>query len=143
MSGNSTGTPPVLLHHLKHNQVLHKQVVLLSIIPTDQPIVRAQDSLQVTDLGQGFYRVVWYDGFMETPNVPRILRKARAHGLVCEPATTSFFLGRETLLTNGPSTMMKWRKFVFAYVSRNALSATSYFGIPPGRVVELGMQVDL
>lgn len=78
-----------------------------------------------------------------TPNVPKILLRARAHGLVAEPSTTSYFLGRETLLTGGRSRMMRWRKVLFALVSRNALPATSYFGLPPGRVVELGMQVDL
>jgi KUP system potassium uptake protein len=75
--------------------------------------------------------------------VPAILKKAREQGLVCEPSTTSYFLGRETLLTGGRSRMMRWRKLLFAFVSRNALPATSYFGLPPGRVVELGMQVDL
>jgi KUP system potassium uptake protein len=143
MSGNSEGTPPVLLHHLKHNQVLHRQVVLLSIIPEDVPTVPKEEQLRVEDLGNGFFRVLWRTGFMETPNVPKILVRARERGLVCEPSTTSYFLGRETLLTNGKSPMMLWRKLLFAFVSRNALSATSYFGLPPGRVVELGMQVDL
>jgi KUP system potassium uptake protein len=87
--------------------------------------------------------VIWKSGFVETPNVPQILLRAREEGLVCEPSTTSYFLGRETLLTHGTSPMMHWRQVLFALVSRNALSATSYFGIPPGRVVELGMQVDL
>jgi KUP system potassium uptake protein len=143
MSGNPDGTPPVLLHHLKHNQVLHRQVALLSIIPMEVPYVPKDEQIEVKDLGNGFYRVVWRTGFMETPNVPAILLRAREHGLVAEPSTTSYFLGRETLLTHGKSSMMRWRKTVFAFVSRNALSATSYFGIPPGRVVELGMQVDL
>jgi KUP system potassium uptake protein len=143
MSGNPDGTPPVLLHHLKHNQVLHRQVALLSIVPTEVPFVPADEQLEVKALGNGFYRVVWRTGFMETPNVPAVLLRARQQGLVAEPSTTSYFLGRETLLTHGKSTMMRWRKTVFAFVSRNALSATSYFGIPPGRVVELGMQVDL
>ncbi len=143
MSGNSDGTPPVLLHHLKHNQVLHRQVVLLSIVPQDVPHVQKDEQLTVEDLGQGFFRVMWNSGFMETPNVPQVLLRARALGLVCEPSTTSYFLGRETLLTNGKAPMMLWRKLLFAFVSRNALSATSYFGLPPGRVVELGMQVDL
>jgi KUP system potassium uptake protein len=143
MSSNSDGTPPVLLHHLKHNQVLHRQVVLLSILASDVPTVPTKEQLEVEDLGQGFYRVVWRTGFMETPNVPQILLRARSAGLVAEPSTTSFFLGRETLLTGGRSTMMRWRKVLFMIVSRNALSATSYFGLPPGRVVELGMQVDL
>ena len=143
MSGNSDGTPPVLLHHLKHNQVLHRQVVLLSILASDVPMVPAKEQLEVKELGQGFYRVIWRTGFMETPNVPQILLRARAEGLVAEPSTTSFFLGRETLLTGGRSKMMRWRKVLFTLVSRNALSATNYFGLPPGRVVELGMQVDL
>jgi KUP system potassium uptake protein len=143
MSGNPEGTPPVLLHHLKHNQVLHRQVVLLSIISADVPFVPKAEQLDVKDVGQGFFRVIWRTGFMETPNVPQILLRARDQGLVCEPSTTSYFLGRETLLTGGTSSLMHWRKALFVFVSRNALSATSYFGLPPGRVVELGMQVDL
>ena len=143
MSGNFDGTPPVLLHHLKHNQVLHRQVVLLSIISQDVPTVPKDEQIEVKDLGNGFFRVLWRTGFMETPNVPRILLRAREEDLVCEPSTTSYFLGRETLLTSGKSPMMQWRKLLFAFVSRNALPATSYFGLPPGRVVELGMQVDL
>ncbi len=143
MSGNPDGTPPVLLHHLKHNQVLHRQVVLLSILAKDVPFVGKDEQIEVGDLGNGFFRVVWRTGFMETPNVPAILIRAREHGLVAEPSTTSYFLGRETLLTTGRSRMMRWRKLLFSFVSRNALPATSYFGLPPGRVVELGMQVDL
>jgi len=143
MSGNPDGTPPVLLHHLKHNQVLHRQVVLLSILPMEIPYVPREDQVEVKDLGNGFFRVLWRTGFMETPNVPAILLRARELELVAEPSTTSYFLGRETLLTRGKSTMMHWRKTLFAFVSRNALPATSYFGLPPGRVVELGMQVDL
>jgi KUP system potassium uptake protein len=143
MSGNSDGTPPVLLHHLKHNQVLHRQVVLLSILSEPVPSVPKEDQLEVNDLHHGFFRVIWKTGFMETPNVPAILLRCRELGLVCEPSTTSYFLGRETLLTTGKSSMMRWRKGLFSFVSRNAIPATSYFGLPPGRVVELGMQVDL
>jgi len=143
MSGASEGTPPVLLHHLKHNQILHRQVVLLSILPADQPTVPKSERLEVIEAGQGFFRLIAKSGFMETPNVPQLLLMAREHGLVCEPSTTSYYLGRETLLTSGKSHMSGWRKALFAFVSRNALPATSYFGLPPGRVVELGMQVDL
>jgi KUP system potassium uptake protein len=143
MSGSSEGTPPVLLHHLKHNQVLHRQVVLLSILPADLPVVPKADRLVVQDCGHGFFRIIAKSGFMETPNVPALLLRARDEGLVCEPSTTSYYLGRETLLTSGKSQMSSWRKALFAFVSRNALPATSYFGLPPGRVVELGMQVDL
>jgi KUP system potassium uptake protein len=65
------------------------------------------------------------------------------HGLPIELSDTSYYLGRETLLASGKSPMWRWRKSLFAFISRNARPATAYFGLPPGRVVELGMQVDL
>jgi KUP system potassium uptake protein len=143
MASSPQGTSPVLLHHLKHNQVLHQQVVLLSIISVDDPTVEPKDQLLVENLQNGFFRLTARLGFMQTPNVPDLLHRARRHGLKAEPNTTSYYLGRETLLTGGASKMMRWRKALFAFVARNARSATAYFGIPPGRVVELGMQVDL
>jgi KUP system potassium uptake protein len=143
MAASATGTPPVLLHHLKHNQVLHRQVVLLSVQSEDVPTVTGEESLTVEALDFGFYRVIAKTGFMQTPNVPQILLRTREMGLVCEPSTTSYYLGHESLLTSGTSKMMRWRKALFSIVSRNSRSATFYFGIPPGRVVELGMQVDL
>ncbi|HEU5323776.1 MAG TPA: KUP/HAK/KT family potassium transporter, partial [Methylomirabilota bacterium] len=143
MSSNPEGAPVSLLHHLKHNQVLHEQVVLLSIVPRDVPRVMADERLAVEKLGQGFFRVLAYYGFMETPNAPEILGRCRSHGLETSLMTTSFYLSRETLLTHGRSRMMPWRKALFAFLSRNARPATAYFRIPPGRVVEMGMQVEL
>ncbi len=143
MSSSPENTPPVLLHHLKHNQVLHEQVVILSVLSADQPVVPEHEQIDVVDRGNGFYRVIARYGFMQTPNVPDVLKRCREKGLVTQPNTTSYYLGRETLLTGGPARMTRWRKLLFAFLARNARSATAYFGIPPGRVVELGMQVDL
>lgn len=143
MSSSPEASPPVLLHHLKHNQVLHQQVVLLSIVSVDEPSVPPHESISVEKLGNGFFKVISRFGFMQTPNVPQVLKVCRKRGLLTEASTTSFYLGRETLLTGGTSRMMQWRKKLFAFVSRNAVPATAYFGIPPGRVVELGMQVNL
>lgn len=143
MASNPHGTPPVLLHHFKHNKVLHEQVVLLSVINERVPEVPAAERVCVEELGQGFFRVIARYGFMQTPNVPSVLLACKQHGLDVELADTSYYLGRETLLTTGTSPMMKWRKALFAFVSRNARPATMYFGLPPGRVVELGMQIDL
>jgi KUP system potassium uptake protein len=142
MSSSAEGTPPVLLHHLKHNQVLHRQVVLLSIAVADTPWVAVEEQVKVEEFGKGFFRVVASLGFMQTPHVPALLLQARNQGLVCEPSTTSYYLGRETLLPDGASSLMRWRKVLFSFVSRNAQTATAYFGIPPGRVVELGMQLN-
>jgi len=143
MSVSPTGTPITLLHHYKHNKVLHEQVLLLSIGSSDVPYVPARDRLSVTSLGHGFFRIIARYGFMQTPSVPELLRQARGHGLVVDMQSASFYLGRESLLTSGPSKIMRWRKSLFAFMSRNAWNATTFFGIPPGRVVELGTQVEL
>jgi KUP system potassium uptake protein len=143
LTSSANGAPPVLLHHLKHNQVLHEQVVLLSIFSIDAPVVPTSERLSLQELGEGFYRVIARYGFMQTPKMPEIMRGARKLGLQTEPQLTSYYLGRETLLTRGKTKMAKWRKVLFAFVSRNARPATQYFHIPPGRVVELGMQIDL
>jgi KUP system potassium uptake protein len=144
MSSNPQGVPIVLLHHWKHNQVLHETIVLLSVITETVPEIRSSDRLACKDLGRGFFMVTAHYGFMQTPNVPQIMSIVAAHyGVPYTPERTSYFLGRETLLTTGDSKMFRWRKALFSFISRNARSATQYFGIPPDRVVELGMQIDL
>jgi KUP system potassium uptake protein len=144
MSSNPNGVPVVLLHHWKHNQVLHATVVLLSVISENLPEVASSKRVRVRELGQGFFHVTAYYGFMQTPNVPDVMQRAAGeHGVPYEPARTSYYLGRETLLATKKSGMQPWRKMLFSYISRNSRSATQYFGIPPDRVVELGMQIDL
>ena len=143
MTLSPIGTPPTLLHHVKHNHVLHETVILLSIINTNVPIVPAGERIKLIDLGQGFYRIEAFYGFMQKPSVPQMMKIVAQLGLVTDPMTTTFFLGRETLLTGGKSKMMRWRKVLFAFMSRNAGNPTSYFGIPANRVVELGTQIEL
>ncbi len=144
MSVSPLGTPVTLLQHYKHNKIFHKCVVILTFTAADTPTVPTSDRLDIHDLGSGFYRVVGRFGFMETPNVPEIMRQARQTGLPIDPpADTSFFLGRESLLTSGKTPLSRFRKALFALMSRNARPATAYFGLPPRRVVELGVQVEL
>jgi KUP system potassium uptake protein len=144
MSSNPDGVPIVLLHHWKHNQVLHETVVLLSVISENQPEVPVTERIVMKDLGQGFYHLAAHYGFMQTPNVPEVLRRAAAlYAVPYTPGKTSYYLGRETLLATKKSGMHTWRKMLFSFISRNSRSATQYFGIPPDRVVELGMQIDL
>ncbi|APR79749.1 Kup system potassium uptake protein [Minicystis rosea] len=143
MASNPNGVPVILLHHFKHNQVLHDQVVLLTVLGLHVPEVPPERRVKVDDLGHGFFRVTVLYGFMQTPDIPKALRDCAAHGLVMVPERTSYYLGRETLLPSGKTRMARWRKQLFAFVSRNARPATAYFGLPPNRVVELGMQVDL
>jgi KUP system potassium uptake protein len=142
LTSDPEGAPVVLLHHLKHNKVLHQQVVLLSVVSADVPDVDDHERVIVTPLEHGFFRVTALYGFMEAPNVPRILAMSERFGLRARPNDTSYFLGRERLIPTGRSRMARWRKKLFSILSRNALSATEFFGIPPNRVVELGAQIE-
>jgi KUP system potassium uptake protein len=142
MTSASEGAPVVLLHHLKHNKVLHEQVVLMSVQTLEVPEVPRDRRLSIHELGEGFFRVVARFGFMETPHVPQILALCSQRGLATRPNETSFFLGRERLIVGGSFPMARWRKKLFVFLSRNARSATEYFGIPPNRVVELGAQIE-
>jgi KUP system potassium uptake protein len=142
LTSGAEGAPVVLLHHLKHNKALHAQVVLMSVVAVEVPHVADAERVRVTQLPHGFFRVVARYGFMESPNVPHVLALAEAHGLHTRPMETSFYLGRERLIPTGKARMARWRKKLFVFMSRNALSAAQFFGLPPNRVVELGAQIE-
>jgi KUP system potassium uptake protein len=143
MSVSPKGIPVTLLHHVKHNHMLHEYVVLLSIISTDSPAIPVKDRIKVEKLGENFYRVMAFYGFMESPDVPKIMKMAAGHGIEAQPLKTSYYLGRETLLTDGHTRMMRWRKTLFAFMAKNAWNPTNYFKLTPNRVVELGTQIAL
>ena len=155
------GAPPVLLHHLKHNKVLHETVVLMSILSEEIPQVDEDRRVECRELGQGFYQVLARYGFMETPDVPAALAAlARPGGSGIRPLTfkaldTTYYLGRETLIASrAPAAaraapdaavpgerMARWRKRLFILMTRNAQPATAFFNLPANRVVELGAQL--
>lgn len=143
MTSTAMGTPPVLLHHFKHNQVLHEQVVLLSIVTEDVPHVPARNRVTVESLREGFFRVTAHYGFMQGPKVTDILKECDKRGLKTRPDSTSFYLGREKLVVTRNAGMARWRKVLFSFLSKNARSATDFFKLPPDRVVEMGMQLEL
>ena len=143
MTSTPEGVPPVLLHQPKHTRTLHRRVVLLSIASEKRPEVGDDERLEIRDLGQGFHRVVARFGFMEMPRIGDVLELCRRQGLVFDLTTTTFVLGCETLLPSGRSHMAQWRKRLYAILARNAPPATAYFEIPPNRVIELGVQIEL
>lgn len=148
MTPESQGVPVVLLHHLKHNKVLHETVIVLSIQTADVPEVPRAERVKIEALGQGFFRVIAHYGFMESADVKEVLQKCRDFGIAARPLDTSYFLGREQLIPRrGPwkkhgLSMNIARKKLFTFMSRNARSATEYFQLPPNRVVELGTQIE-
>jgi len=143
MTANRDIAPPVLLHHLKHNQVLHEQVVLLTVLVKHQPYVVADERLDVMHLGEGLVRIIARYGYIQRPNVSEIIRLGKKVGLDIDKKQVSFYLGRETLLSTGPSKMASWRKGLFAFLSKNSQSATASFRIPPDQVVEIGLQLEI
>ena len=159
MTSANDAVPVVLLHHLKHNKVLHEQVVLMSIRTEDVPEIAFEQRLTIERLPHGFVRVSALYGFMETPDMPEILYRLRQAGLKAKTNDTTFYLGRERVIIadrrrapragvrSAPEDlemprMSRWRKKLFVVLQRNAKSATEFFGIPPNRVVELGAQVE-
>ena len=150
LTGDPAGAPPVLLHHLKHNKVLHEKLILMSVMTEEIPQVGDAERVKCRELGAGFYQVIARYGFMETPDIPTILRLLGQVGtspgstpVTVKPMETSFYLGRETVIATGTSRMARWRKKLFIIMARNAQSATAFFGLPPNRVVELGAQVQI
>ena len=143
MDRTPEGIPPPLLHNLKHNKILHERIVFLTVVTDEVPRLKEKERTRCEFLGPGFWRVTLHYGFMENPDVPRALRKLKLDGKGFEPMETTFFLGRETLIASKRPGMALWREHVFAWMARSEGRATAFFNIPPGRVVELGLQVEL
>jgi KUP system potassium uptake protein len=142
LSINPGVTPAALLHNYKHNKVLHNQVLMLNVTTERVPEVDVSQRVRLRDFVAGFHQVSAYYGFMQKPNIPEILRICGEQGLVIG-ADVSYYLNRETLILTNRRGMTRWRKHLFAFLSRNAFSVPNFFEIPVDRVVELGMQVEM
>ena len=142
LTPNVEGTPPSLVLQLRHNHVLHQEVILLAIVTEEVPEVPADKRLVSQRLREGFWRVRASYGFMQRPDVPRVVAMCCEHGMSAESSETSYVLGRARLLPTGPAPMMRWRKRVFAFMAWNASSATDFFGLPPDRVIELSARLE-
>ncbi len=143
MSGNPRVIPSALLHNLKHNKVLHQRVVLLSVLTEGVPYFPASRRLRFESVGAGMYLIELHYGFMEDPDVPKALKGVDLDGWQFNLMDTTFFLGRETLIPSPKPGMALWRERLFMVMSRNARSATHFFGLPPNRVIELGVQIEI
>jgi len=143
MTSQSEGAPPILVHHLKHNKALHEQIVLMSVVTLNTPTLGDAPAVEVLPLANGFVRVIARFGFMERPDVPGAVERARATGLKCRPSDITYYLAHLTLFATDRIGMSAWREKLFIFLSRNARRATSFFQIPADRVVEIGIQLEL
>jgi KUP system potassium uptake protein len=136
-------TPGSMLHSLKHYHVLHERVILTSITVDDIPFVPIERRVEVNKLGKGFFEVKIRFGFFEFPDVPQALERCRAYGLPLDSDTSTFFLGRETLVAGAHPDIKSWRIALYTWLATNALSPARFFQLPPNRVVELGTQITI
>jgi KUP system potassium uptake protein len=143
MTAQPRGTPPALAHNLRYNKVLHEHVITLMVTTEPVPHVSADEHIAVRALGKGVFDVVVRYGFMDDPDVPKALARACTLGLALDEEDVTYFLGRETLIVTRAPGMTMWRERLFVLMARNAVRATAYFRLPPERVVELGVQVEI
>ena len=141
MTAQPRGTPPALPHNLRYNKVLHQHVVTLMVTTQPVPHVPVNQQTTVRRLGGVFDVVIRY-GFMDDPNIPRALARARDGGLELDEEDVTYFRSRETLIVTRAPGMAMWREQLFVFMARNAVRATAFFRLPPERVVELGVQVE-
>ncbi|WP_349970257.1 potassium transporter Kup [Pseudomonas caspiana] len=143
LTARSDAVPHALLHNMLHNQVLHEQVVLLTVVYEDTPRVPAQQRFEVEVYGEGFYRVILHFGFIDEPDVPAALGLCHLEELDFSPMRTTYFLSRETVIASKMVGMARWREGLFAFMLRNANGNLRFFKLPFNRVIELGTQVEM
>lgn len=143
LSASSEGLPLVLLHHLKHNKVLHDRVILLTVKFSEMPYVKEEERSEVIEIAEKFERIILHYGFLDQPHVMRDLGRVLNGMGVALNQQASFYQSRELLSTDGPSKMASWRKKLFVFLSRSARPSGGFFHLPPRQVIELGIQFDL
>ena len=143
LTANPDVVPVAMLHNLRHNKIMHSEVALFHFSTERVPRVPDGRKVEVTKLGNGVFKVVARYGFLEYPNIHQVISLANRQGLSFRPEAISFFLSREKIVTGLKSKMILWRKKLFALMSLNALSATAYYDLPPGQVIEIGVLVQI
>ena len=141
LTANPDLAPVALLHNLKHNKVLHQNNVILTVETAETPRVREVERIRIEPAGGDFKRLTLRYGFMESPNLPKTLAHCRKMGLKFDIMSTSFFLGRRSIVRDAASGMPLWQDRIFIFLTKNAANPTDFFKIPAGRVVELGTQI--
>jgi KUP system potassium uptake protein len=143
MTARHLSMPHALQRNYQLNRVLHERVVLLTIAIEDVPNLTDPERLTIDRLEQGFFRITAKHGFMETPNVPHILALCGGQGLDIDAATSTFFIGRETLIPSNKPDLAPWQEKIFLFLFRNSSSPIQFYSIPPERVMELGAQFEI
>ncbi len=144
LAGNPNGTPNALVKNIKHNQILHRQNIILTIVtdPT-RPHVPAAERVEISDRTEGFFRIIASFGFMETPHIDEVIRAAGEKGLIIHRDKTTFFVGKERIVVVDKAGMSPWRDHLFAFLSKHSENAADFFQLPPDRVYEVSQVVEI
>ncbi|MCF7686716.1 MAG: KUP/HAK/KT family potassium transporter [Cephaloticoccus sp.] len=143
MAGNPSGTPLVLLHHVKANKVLHETVVLLSVMTEEVPYVADAERLDVREIGEGIWRAIARYGYMESPDVASLVERIQGTGVPLNTSSATYYFNREMIITGGEAKMWDWQKHYYAFLSRNARQARDYYQLPPMQIIEVGLPIQL
>lgn len=143
MAGRPVGTPIVLLHHLKCNRCIHQTVILFSMVTAPEPFVKENKILEITELGEGFWRVIVHYGYMQQPNMSKLLPLIKAAGIPFQEQYLTYFFNREIIISGGHSTLPQWQKSLYGFLSRNARPARDYYNIPANQIIEMGLAVHM
>lgn len=145
MAGLPTGTPLVLLHHVKANKVLHETVVLLSVVTEEVPSVPEDERLEVREIGVGLgvWRLVARYGYMESPDVTALMERVRDAGVPVKLSETTYYFNREMIITGGDTRLWHWQKRLYSLLSRNARPVRDYYRLPPMQIIEVGLPIQL
>jgi KUP system potassium uptake protein len=140
----TNGVPPVMIWHLRHNRALHERVLVLTVITESHPRVRASERLSVAQEGDNFWRLTARYGFVEHPDIPRLLRQSQQQGCTANLDDVTYYVGHEYIVHREEgATLPLWQEEIFAAMVRNASHVTDYFRLPSRQVVEIGRQISI
>ncbi|WP_294636719.1 potassium transporter Kup [uncultured Aquabacterium sp.] len=143
LNADAGTTPNALLHNLKHNKVLHKQNLFVTVKSHEVPWIGFNKRVEVESLGNSCWQIMLHFGFKNEPDVPDALKLVRQHGIHIDDMETSYFLSRDIVIPTIGGGMAPWREKLFASMHRNASGAADFLSLPANRVVELGSKVEL
>jgi KUP system potassium uptake protein len=144
LTRTTSGVPPVMLWHLKHNRALHQRVLVLTVLTESRPRVQWPERMSVVQEGEGFWRVTAHFGFMQRPDIPLLLQEAQQRGCGAQFDDVTYYVGHENIVhREHGAALPHWQEAIFAAMLRNASHVTDYFRLPSRQVVEIGRQISI
>src|SRR5712672_1828167 len=146
LASAANGVPLALTQFVKHNQVLHQRVVLVTVLIEESPRIADEDRAEVIELIEGITRVILHYGFMQYPTIFEGLKLACEQGKLpgIDLTDITYYIGRETIIPSQDIPgMWVWRETVFAFLQRNAERSAAFFGVPTRQVVEFGTEIEI